>query len=136
MVMNMQMRESTFVGLSSEFQVAEGAEFRLSGVLSEWLFATHFWRDFNASHGTMFDQFEEDEAGQDVVKEIAASISERIGQLRSGREQPAEFAYRHLPDGSAITAKVAPSDAIEELTKLYRFLLDVSEKCAHVSLNL
>ncbi|QNB11815.1 hypothetical protein G5S35_09665 [Paraburkholderia tropica] len=136
MVMNMRMRESTFVGLSSEFQVAEGAEFRLSGALSEWLFATGFWRDFNAAHGTMFDQFEEDEAGQDVVKEIAASIGERIGQLRSGHEQPFEFVYRRLPDGSSITATVAPSDAIDELAKLHRFLLEASEKCALVSVNL
>ncbi|WP_322011762.1 hypothetical protein [Paraburkholderia sp. J12] len=132
----MQMKESTIVGWLSESQVAEDVEFRLSGALSEWLFATHFWRDFNSSHGTMFDQFEEDEVGQNVLKEIAASINVRIDQLRSGHEQSIEFVYRRLRDGSPVTATVTRSDVIEELTKLHGFLLDVSRKCTVVSVNL
>lgn len=136
MVMSVQMKKSTITGWSSEFQIVEGAEFRLSGVLSEWLFATHFWRDFNSSQGTMFDQFEEDEVGQDVAKKIAVSISGRIDQLRSSHSQSIEFVYRRLRDGSPITATVDKIEAIEELIKLHQFLVDASEKCAVISFNL
>ena len=84
----------------------------------------------------MFDQFEEDEVGQDVVKEIATSINVRIDHIRCGQEQSIEFVYRRLRDGSSVTATVTRGDLIEELTKLHEFLLDVSKKCPVISFNL
>jgi hypothetical protein len=55
----------------------DSLEFALSGVLSEWLFAVGFWRNFNVAHGTMFDQFEEDKADSTVAQPKRQFLSAR-----------------------------------------------------------
>lgn len=63
--------------------VGDGAsQLRLSGLLSEWLFSSRFWSNFNARHGTMFDQYEEDDADVSTVAAVVEALDERIHALR------------------------------------------------------
>jgi hypothetical protein len=57
--------------------------FILDGIASEWLFATGFWARINRSMGTMYDQYEEDEAAPAHIDQIAVQMCREIGELEA-----------------------------------------------------
>lgn len=124
----MHMKASKIIGIPSDFQTGEEVEFQLTGVLSEWLFATRFWQSFNTTHSTMFDQFEEDEVTADVVRQVAASIGERIAEIHASDVQSVQFVYRRLRDGTPVPAQMFKKDLIDEMTRLRDFLSMVAER--------
>lgn len=130
----MQMKASRFAGFSADFQSV--AELQLTGALSEWLFATHFWQEFNAAHGTMFDQFEEDEVSRAMASEVASSINERICLVQASADQHVEFVCRRSPDGTFESAKIAKQDLVDELIRLRDFLTSVVERCEVLEFDL
>ncbi|MBN3751330.1 hypothetical protein G3N95_00130 [Paraburkholderia sp. Tr-20389] len=132
----MQMKASKFIGTPSDYQASEEIEFQLTGELSEWLFATRFWQNFNATHDTIFDQFEEDEVTIELVKQVAASIFARIRDLRTVDQPSVEFVYRRLPDGMPVTAQIAKDGLIEEMTRLGEFLTLIAERYAKATFDL
>ncbi|WP_321867849.1 hypothetical protein [Paraburkholderia tropica] len=101
--MRMQISRVTNSSLGSS--LSSVPEFEMSGVLSEWLFAVGFWRNFNAAHGTMFDQFEEDEADETVVRAITFALADQMQLLEGRPEEVLDFAYRRNVDGSSNNGK-------------------------------
>ncbi|SDG97891.1 hypothetical protein SAMN04487926_101493 [Paraburkholderia steynii] len=126
----MRMQESVV-------SVDEGAgHLRLSGPLSEWLFSSKFWSDFNAKHGTMFDQFEEDEADVTVVKAVVEALDERACALRELSERNVEFVYRWTPDHKPVTTSMPRDSLLSELVAFRDFLVGavVENRCVTFSL--
>lgn len=116
------MQISRITSTSLDENSPSSGQFEMSGVLSEWLFSTGFWRKFNAENGTMFDQFEEDEADATVVLKVATALSAVVTSVESCEQHVLEFVFRRLPDGSAITASVTKENLLEELKSLRKFL--------------
>lgn len=120
----MKMQESRASVLSHEY--AEGdspSVFRLSGALSEWLFSSKFWANFNAKYGTMFDQYEEDEAPVPIINAIVEALDERIRVLQGQDEPSIEFVYRWTPEKTPITISVPRDLLISELIGFRNFLI-------------
>lgn len=132
----MQMKASTISEASSDSCLGEQPTFKLSGHLSEWLFSSRFWQDFNTRHGTFFDQFEEDEVGSEVVEKIAAAMDDRIEELARNDNPIVEFVYRQLADGTALTASIAKADLADELFRLRSFLRGQAQRGATLILSL
>ncbi|WP_395069518.1 hypothetical protein [Paraburkholderia silvatlantica] len=118
----MRMQISKITDLSFNESLSDASEFKMSGFLSEWLFSIGFWRAFNSEHGTMFDQFEEDEAETTVVQDVASAVAELVDSIGHSEEDVVEFAFRRLPDGTAITANTTKEDLLKELKSLHQFL--------------
>jgi filamentous hemagglutinin len=91
--------------------------------VSEWLFSLRFWSDFNAKHGTMFDQFEEDEADLVIVKAVIESLDEKARALQSLDIDNVEFIYRWTSEYEPIKARVSRDLLLSEITKFREFLL-------------
>ena len=100
----------------------------LSGLLSEWLFSSKFWSNFNAKHGTMFDQFEEDEADIKTVKAIVNAIHEVIDNLDKSEEHNIEFTYRWTVEHKPLKASIQKESLMSELAIFYDFLVDAVTK--------
>jgi hypothetical protein len=132
--MRMQISRVTNSSLGSS--LSSVPEFEMSGVLSEWLFAVGFWRNFNATHGTMFDQFEEDDADETVVRSITFALADQMQLLEGRPEEVLEFAYRRNFDGSSIMASIARVDLIAELEALRHFLLQSAERHSALTFSL
>lgn len=96
---------------------------RLSGPFSEWLFSLRFWSDFNAKHGTMFDQFEEDEADIGIVNAVIESLDEKARALQSLDIDNVEFIYRWTSEREPIKAIVSRELLLSELMKFRDFLV-------------
>lgn len=94
---------------------------RLSGLLSEWLFATKFWAQINMRCGTIFDQYEEDEAGEDVVKIISAELVKRIKDL-SGKGGEIEFVHGWDVNRTPLVARINVIDLVREIEEFREFL--------------
>ncbi|CAE6972918.1 hypothetical protein R69608_07892 [Paraburkholderia nemoris] len=124
----MRMQVSKIFAVPTEQHSGPPVEFELSGILSEWLFATNFWREFNAGHGTMFDQFEEDEVDAAIVKSVSAALEKQIEALRLSDTQSVEFVYRRLQDGQSLTANTSKSDLLSELVALDAFLKTAAQQ--------
>lgn len=108
-----------------------GEQLRLTGPLSEWLFASKFWSDFNANHGTMFDQFEEDEADVLVVGAIVDALDEKMRALRKQEGHDVEFAYRWTSEHKPLTTSVPKELLLSELMTFRDFLAGaVAKNCA------
>jgi hypothetical protein len=116
------MQISKITDLSLDDGSLNSPAFEMSGVLSEWLFSIGFWREFNSEHGTMFDQFEEDEASTIVVRDIVSALAGLIASIERGERHVTGFTYRRLPDGTAITANATKESLLEELKSLCQFL--------------
>lgn len=117
--------------------VDEGSgQLRLSGPLSEWLFSSKFWSDFNAKHGTMFDQFEEDEADVAVVKAVVEALDERECALQELSERNVEFVYRWTPDHEPVTTSVSRELLLSELVTFRDFLVGAVAKNRSVTFSL
>lgn len=112
------------------------AKLRLSGLLSEWLFASKFWSDFNAKHGTMFDQFEEDDADVPVVKEIVEALDERMRALRELDKGNVEFVYRWTSEHKPLKTSVPRELLQSDLAVLRDFLVDAVAKNRRVTFSL
>lgn len=116
------MQISRITNLSLDGSSSNSPEFEMSGVLSEWLFSIGFWRKFNSENGTMFDQFEEDEADASVVRDLASALTKLIASVEASERDVLEFAFRRLQDGTAITANVTKESLLKELKSLTQFL--------------
>jgi hypothetical protein len=111
-------------------------QLRLSGPLSEWLFSSKFWSDFNAKHGTMFDQFEEDDADMPVVKAIVEALDERIRALQELDECNVEFVYRWTSEHEPLTTSVPRELLQSDMAMLRDFLVDAVAKNRCVTFSL
>ena len=132
----MRMQVSRITDSSSDTNSCSPQEFEMSGVLSEWLFAIGFWRKFNAAHGTMFDQFEEDDADETIVRAVGRALSDLISFLDASSDEVIEFAYRKLADGSSVTASVTRTNLTVELERLSHFLLQSAERHSTLTFSL
>ncbi len=122
------MQISRITNMSVDESSSSPAQFEMSGTLSEWLFSTGFWRKFNEENGTMFDQFEEDEADATVVLKVVFALSGAITSVESYERDVFEFIFRRLSDGSALTASVTKENLLEELKSLRKFLGESAER--------
>ena len=110
---------------ASRFFIAGGSAepvFMLDGAVSEWLFASGFWNRINYSLGTMFDQFEEDEAEPAVLVRIASELEIWVGSLESQGEEKVRFVCGWSPSGDAHTVEVQRTDLISQLVMLRSLL--------------
>ncbi|WP_321853519.1 hypothetical protein [Burkholderia cenocepacia] len=117
--------------------VCDGAgQLRLSGPLSEWLFSSKFWSNINAKHGTMFDQYEEDEADVSVVSEVVEALDERIRALQEQDVRYIEFVYRWTAEHKPLSVSVPRDLLMSELEALRDFLgtAVVQNRCVTFSL--
>lgn len=107
-----------------------GEQLRLSGPLSEWLFASKFWSDVNAKQGTMFDQFEEDEAEVLVVRAVVEELERRARTLRELDVYDVEFVYRWTSEHMPLTTSVPRELLLSEVVTFRDFLADaVAKNC-------
>ncbi|TGN95789.1 hypothetical protein [Burkholderia sp. USMB20] len=107
----------------SRVSIADGSsELRLSGTLSEWLFSSNFWSNFNAKNGTTFDQFEEDEVDVSIVSEVIEALEVRIHELQRNGNCNIEFVYRWTAEKQPLTIKVLAETLILELESFRGFL--------------
>ncbi|SMF26600.1 hypothetical protein SAMN06295900_104427 [Trinickia caryophylli] len=105
-------------------------QLRLSGPLSEWLFASKFWSDLNAKQGTMFDQFEEDEADVPIIRVVVEELERRVRALRELGEHDVEFVYRWTAEHKPLTTSVPRESLLSEVVMLRDFLADaVAQNC-------
>ncbi|WP_155648668.1 hypothetical protein [Burkholderia pseudomultivorans] len=117
----MKLKEST---ITIEVPVGDDHDvrtIRLSGVLSEWLFASKFWAQINMRCGTIFDQYEEDEACEDVVGIIYADLAKRIQDL-TGKVGEIEFVHGWDVNGVPLTARINSLDLIRQIEEFRDFL--------------
>jgi hypothetical protein len=114
----------------------DGGRLSLSGTLSEWLFASKFWSEFNAQHGTMFDQFEEDEVDASMVGVIAESLDKKICAFRKQSECNVEFVYRWTSEHKPIIESVSRESLLSELTTFHEFLVAMAAKNCSVTFSL
>jgi hypothetical protein len=133
----MKMQESQVAVVSHEDGEGDHSSlFRLSGQLSEWLFSSKFWADFNARHGTMFDQYEEDEATVPVVNAVAEALDERIRALQSYGEPDVEFVYHWTSEHTPTTTSIPRELLLSELVRFRDFLIDAVVKNLCLSFSL
>jgi len=99
-------------------------QLRLSGGLSEWLFSSKFWSNFNAQHGTMFDQFEEDEVNASTAKAIIEALNKGVRSLEEQDKNNIEFVYRWTPDHKPLTTSIPKKLLLSELIAFREFLAD------------
>jgi len=110
---------------ASRFYIAgNSAEpvFILDGAVSEWLFASGFWNRINNSLGTMFGQFEENEAESTVLLQIASELESCVRALQSQCEDTVCFVCGWSPAGDAHTVKVQRTDLVSQLVMLRSLL--------------
>ncbi|MBY4831455.1 hypothetical protein [Burkholderia dolosa] len=98
----------------------------LSGLFSEWLFASKFWGEINGHCGTILDQYEEDEVGENVVEVISNELGKRINDL-SGRVGEIEFAHGWGADRTPLVARISIVDLVREIEE-FREFLDIALK--------
>ncbi|WP_141715797.1 hypothetical protein [Burkholderia ubonensis] len=117
----MKLKESV---ITVEIPDGDGFSIRtitLSGLFSEWLFASKFWGEINTHCGTIFDQYEEDEAGENVVEVISAELAKRIKDL-SGREGEIEFVHGWDVNRTPLVARINVIDLVREIEEFREFL--------------
>ncbi|MBB6183952.1 hypothetical protein [Oleiagrimonas soli] len=114
----------------------EGGKIHLSGPLSEWLFSSKFWFDFNARHGTMFDQFEEDDADVPIVNAIVEALDVKVSFLQNLGVSDIEFVYRWTPEQGFLKISVPRESLLSELVRFRDFLVDAAAKNHCVTLSL
>lgn len=102
--------------------------FVLDGIASEWLFVSEFWTKTNALLGTMFDQFEEDQAGPATLSQIALGLERQICELRRREDEAIRFVYRHTPCGEAYALETRRDTLISQLVAARDFLSSAAEK--------
>lgn len=74
--------------------------FILDGAVSERLFASGFWKRINSSWGTMFDQFEDDEAAPTILLQIASELESCVRSLHSQSGDTVCFVCGWSPRGT------------------------------------
>ncbi|MEM5342292.1 hypothetical protein [Paraburkholderia azotifigens] len=129
----MKMKESS-VSVTSDS--GHSQTLRLSGLLSEWLFATGFWSEVNATCGTMFDQYEEDLADTEVLIVIAQKIDQKIQGLRDVTTPTVEFVHGWAVDWTPLKATAKTEAFLGELMTLRNFLQEAVLKQASADLSL
>ena len=112
----------------SVISVDEKNYMRLSGPLSVWLHTSCFWLDFNARHGTIFDQFEEDEADMSMVKAIIEALDDRICVLHKLSEDYVEFVFSWDAEYKSMSMRLPKNFLLSELVVFRDFLNDVVAK--------
>ncbi|WP_321788084.1 MULTISPECIES: hypothetical protein [Paraburkholderia] len=123
----MNMNKSTIYTLDDDGVVDEaGPMHRLSGELSEWLFASKFWANFNSKNGSIFGQFEEDEAGPDIARKISHELAEKLKELNDVED--VIFAYRKTQAGDKEYIQVTASQLIHEIKSLAEFLRNLGSR--------
>jgi hypothetical protein len=118
----MKMQESQIWVVHSDLPESRSSTFRLSGLLSEWLFATRFWVEINEKCGTMFDQYEDDEAATSIVEVIAEKLKEKALSLQLSDASVIVFTYGWKSSREPLLASVKRSQLLSELTLLHDFL--------------
>lgn len=126
----MRMQESTVL-------VDNGAtQLQLSGQLSEWLFSSKFWSDFNKKYDTMFDQFEEEEAEVLIVKAIVEELDVAVCALQELDKCDVEFVYRWTSEHKPLTTKMSRTLLLSELMQFRAFLVEAVVKNRSVTFSL
>lgn len=121
----------------SQFLLEEGADqLRLSGLASEWLFSSGFWSNFNAAHGTMFDQYEEDVADVPVVKDVIVALEEIVRDMRLMDGLDVEFVYGWTAEPKPLKASIPRERLLLELMMLRDFLTNAAAKNLPVTFSL
>jgi hypothetical protein len=108
--------------------VNEHPLFCLSGIPSEWLMASGFWKRINMKYGTMFDSYEEDEADAPLVRKIAQELDDRIVSLKESDKNIISFKHGWSPDGKEWWSDIQKEDLLEELIAFRDFLIDAANK--------
>jgi hypothetical protein len=90
----------------------------LDGVVSEWLFASGIRERIHSLLGTMFDQFEEDEAESTVLLQIASEQESCIRSLHSQGGDTVCFICGWSPSRDAHTVEVQRNGLVSQVVML------------------
>jgi hypothetical protein len=108
----------------------------LDGAVSEWLFASGFWKRINSSLGTMFDQFEEDEAGPTILLQIAHELESCVRSIHSQSGDAVCFVCGWSPSGEAHTVEIQRKDLVSQLVTLRSLLASAATNREVLELSL
>ncbi|MEN4922756.1 hypothetical protein ABE485_29070 [Achromobacter spanius] len=123
----MKMQQSVF------WVDKSGMKFHLSSPVSEWLFSSKFWSDVNSKQGTMFDQYEEDEADVPMVSAVIDALDQRVRGLRELNVRDLEFIYRWTEERIPVRSWISKDVLLCELGSLRDFLANAAtENCGVV----
>lgn len=95
-----------------------------SAGLSEWLFAEKFWEKINISCGTLFDQFEDDEASTQTCVEIAKQLSIIISLLNDLDVNKISFSIGQNEKHEDLLVELTKIDLVAELNKFQSIFVD------------
>ena len=109
------MKKSDIILYSDDGAVIDSI--RLTGEASEWLFSTGFWNDVNDANGTIFDQYEEDDANVAVLISIVDILSRLIVSVSNSINEEFNFTYGFDKNKKRLYLKVKKSDILVELAK-------------------
>jgi hypothetical protein len=108
----------------------------LEGVTSEWLFASGFWKRINHLMGTMFDQFEGDEAEPATLNQIACEMDCHIRELEARSDETIRFVCGWSGTGEPHTIETPRANLISQLAVLRTFLASSSANGDTLELSL
>jgi hypothetical protein len=96
--------------------------FVLEGIASEWLFALGFWTRIDRLMGTIYDQYEEGEAGPANLDQIAAHMRHEIRELEARDEEMIRFRCGWFSTSEAHTLETPRATLVSQLVSLQSFL--------------
>ena len=99
------------------------AKLTLSGLVSEWLFSSGFWKNINSIQGTIFDQYEEDEVDVSTLEVVICALEKHMSSLRALPAKNVEFVSGWTEGRVAIQSCVSKDVALSELIDLRAFLM-------------
>ncbi|GLZ16841.1 hypothetical protein Bpla01_03710 [Burkholderia plantarii] len=108
----------------------------MEGAASEWLFASGFWTRVNRLMGTMYDQYEEDEASPATLEQIASRMRCQIRELEMGDEEMIRFTCGWFSTGAACVLETPRAVLVSQLILLQSFLERMAESGTTLELSL
>jgi hypothetical protein len=90
--------------------------------ISEWLFASGFWKKVKSELGTIFDQYEEDEAPPAILRSFLPFLQEEIERVRELDECLIESDRGWDAESGSLKAQVGRAELLAELARLHELV--------------
>jgi hypothetical protein len=102
-------------------------ELSLFPEVSEWLFFTKFWDEFNQNHGTFFGQYEEEL----LLKNLASNLAKELGDLSLDLQEKSEgefkFCYAWNGKEEQFYCSINSETIALEINKLVKLVTEASD---------
>lgn len=115
------MHPSYFLALNTQESSSKKELTLLEGV-SEWLFYTKFWEEFNQKHKTLFQQYEEEVLTLNLMTDMVTSLSDLITEVDQQSESNIQFRYGWNELKEELICIIEKGKIIDELNKLILFM--------------